>query len=339
MQNRQLKNSRRGMTLVELLVVVTIMVILLAVSVPMLRPMLESQKTSNAARVLAGAFKHARTKSIQEQRSYGIRLIPYKNAPTAAIELRLQKEGRGISAFVNPPDVRVKVVNGIIVPYKFADGKWQLLDVLDPKFKKIEEHFASGNEIQFNRLGRSFEIGDGHQLAAPYDKLTLPLPEENYEYGDDAMEYRVFSGSAVTTLVWLPPVVMPHSTIVDIVFSGGEEKVPIAFSPEDEVIVMFSPMGYVDYLYVNGVPTKVNEMLYFCVGEWDRQVDADGTTLAEDGKSNLLTPSAYWVTLHPKTGGVRVTENAPVQQGSDTLEKQLQDARRFAREHFFDVGQ
>jgi hypothetical protein len=143
---------------------------------------------------------------------------------------------------------------------------------------------------------------------------------------------------------------MPREMIVDLVFSGGEEVVPLAFKPGDDVTVMFSPAGYVDYLYVNGEPYKVNEMLYFCVGEWDRQVDAAGKTLAEDGKSNLHTPATYWVTLHPKTGGARIAENAPIlpaslamPEGDDDEKKAkkaaiFNDARKFAREHFFDVG-
>ena len=164
------------------------------------------------------------------------------------------------------------------------------------------------------------------------------------------MEYRV-SVLPTSSATWLPPVVMPRGMVVDIVFSGGEvvnidgkEKtasdIPVSFSAGDEIVVMFSPAGHVDLLYVNGAVQKVNEILYFCVGEWDRQIDvANGKTFADDGKSNLLAPTTYWVALHPKMGGVRIAENAPIQSGSDTLEKQLRDARRFAREHFVNVGE
>jgi len=334
MRNRQLAHS--GMTLVELLVVISIMVLLLAVSVPMLRPMLETRKTSNAAQVLAGAFKHARTKAIHEQRSYGIRLIPFETAPTTAVQLHLQKSGIGITNVVNPLDVRVKVEDGMIIPYRFEAGVWQQVDdwtTLD----KVFQDFAEGYKIQFNRLGRSLEYGesetgDGFQLKSPYD--TLNLPED--DVSNDTMEYRISKQEDGIALAWLPPVVMPRETIVDLAFSGGEEEVPQTFAPGDEVIVMFSPAGYVDYLVVNGEPIKVNEMLYFCVGDWDRQVDMNGVSLAEDGKSNLEVPATYWVTLHPKTGGVRIAENAPIPSGSVAP---LQDARRFAREHFFNVGE
>jgi len=150
--------------------------------------------------------------------------------------------------------------------------------------------------------------------------------------------------------------VMPRGMIVDLAFCGGEtvdfdgkaktslKDIPAYFSPGDEITVMFSPTGYVDKLYVDNIYTKsrrefkVNEILYFCVGDWDRQIDTEsGTTLAEDKKSNLEVPATYWVVLHPKTGGVRITENAPV-KSSDPMDKKLGDARKYAREHFFNVG-
>ena len=334
MRNRRLVHS--GMTLVELLVVVAIMVLLLAVSVPMLRPMLQSQKTSHAAQVLAGAFKHARTKAIHEQRSYGIRLIPFETAPTTAVQLHLQKTGIGIANVVNPLDIRVRVEDGMIIPYRFEEGAWQQVDWSE--LADVFQHFEEGYRIQFNRLGRSLgyrksETGDGFQLDSPYDAVTLPEDESNEN--KDAMEYRISKQDEGITLAWLPPVVMPRGTIVDLAFSGGESKVPDAFSRGDEVIVMFSPAGYVDRVYINGEEYEVNEMLYFCVGDWDRQVDMYGNTLAEDGKSNLAAPATYWVTLHPKTGGIRIAENAPIPSGSDDP---IRAARRFAREHYFDLG-
>ena len=336
MRNRRLENSRRGMTLVELLVVVAVIGILLAVSIPMFRPMLESRRTSNAAQVLAGAFKHARMKAVKEQRNYAVRLIPFDNAPTTAVQLRLHKGGG--AAVVNPPDRRVRVVNGLIVPCYFDgnDMTWKEILTSDNRFNEVMVYFKPGNKVQFNRIGRTFEVGEEYRLQPPYDSLNLPEDP----LGNDAMEYRV-TGPPDASLAGLPPMLMPHGTIVDLVFSGGEDIVPQCFLPGDEVVVMFSPVGHVDRLYTaNNGGTKeyrVNEMLYFCVGEWDRQVDVNGNALAEDGQSNLVASATYWVTLHPKTGGVRIAENAPVK--SVDLTDKLKDARKFAKEHFFNVGE
>ena len=331
----------RGMTLVELLVVVTIIGLLLAISVPLLRPVLESRKTSNAAHVFAGAFQHARAKSIQEGKSYGIRLIPFDTAPTTALQLRLQKE---FNSRINPPNVRVRVVEGKIIPYYFdsANSKWQpMTDVDVDQLNKVTEHFKPGHRIQFNHIGRFFKMDDDYKLAAPYDKLNLPDPDNPM---DGAMEYQI---SAIPTSTLIPQTVMPRGTIVDLAFSGGEtvnfsggnktpDNIPPSFSSGDEVVVMFSPAGHVDKLYINGTPKEVNETLYFCIGEWDRQVDTNGNSLAEDKKSNLDVPATYWVALHPKTGKIHIAENAPAK--SDNLLEKLRDARKFVREHFFNIG-
>ena len=346
MRNHRLVHS--GMTLVELLVVVAIIVLLLAVSVPILKPMLDSRKTYNAAQVLAGAFQHARMKSIQEGKSYGIKLIPFDTAQTVAVQLLMQKGGT--VNMVNPSDVRVKVEEGKIVPYRFdgGTGTWQPLDLAS---FDVQE----GDQIQFNLVGRWYEVGgridEGFRLVdlenpeVDYGRLNLPDDSES----NGAMEYRI-TRSLERSLAWLPPMVMPRGTVVDLVFSGGEtvnfngeekmpgDGIPYRFPPGEEIVVMFSPAGHVDLLYVNGASEKVNEMLYFCVGGWDRQVDAEDNALAEDGQSNLDIPATYWVSLHPKTGGVRIAENAPVQRESTTRAERLRDARKFVREHFFNAG-
>ena len=349
MQNRQQFLS--GMTLVELLVVVAIMVLLLAISVPMLRPMLETQRTSNAAQVLERAFHQARAKAMHEQQNYGVRLIPFDTAPTASIELRIQKTN--VVSDVNPPNIRVKVESGVIVPYFFdiVNGEWNwdgalLPNNLRPEFERAQKHFEENGRVQFNRIGRTFDYtvnDDGiPRLSAPYDELKLPEDLDS----NDALEYHVVRLEGIR-LDWIPPIVMPRGTIVDLAFSGGEvvdsggnmkegNGIPSAFPVVDELIIEFTPAGHVDWIYANGNQWRVNEMLYFCVGDWDRQVGASGVSLAEDKRSNLEVPATYWVTLHPKTGAVRVTENAPV-RSANPLER-LQEARKYASEHFFNVG-
>ncbi|MCL2006160.1 MAG: prepilin-type N-terminal cleavage/methylation domain-containing protein [Planctomycetaceae bacterium] len=366
MRNCQQIHSSRGMTLVELLVVMTIMVLLLAVSVPILRPMLESQKTHNAAQVLAGAFRQTRAKAMETGESYGVRIIPFATAPTAAVELRLHR--KTVVRYRNPENIRVWVEDGVIVPYYYYNPNNQPVSEFDPwhrtdwqddalptpalnrEFRRAKEHFEDGADkaglIAFD-VGTPFNFArsNGDYVLLDDDGEVFPLARFP-DHGEEPSKYGIFMPEEGRfASAWLPPTVMPFGTIVDLAFSGGETEnfysdaddevsnnVPAQFSAGDEIIVSFSPAGHVDFVYINGSPIKVNEMLYFCVGDWDRQLDSFGHILAEDGRSNLEMPATYWITLHPKTGTVRIAVNAPIRES----ENALRDARRFAREHFFD---
>jgi prepilin-type N-terminal cleavage/methylation domain-containing protein len=328
-QNRQTQSTelevkplsalRPAFTLVELLAVVTIMVILIAVSIPMMKPLLESRRTANGAQVLAGALQRVRAKAIQEQTSYGLRLIPYSNT-NVSVQFRLQKNKR---RYVNTDSrVRVIVESGKVLPVVFEDGKWTKTPN-DPGFAALLNTASgvivasSGCEIQFNRAGRYYKLGTNQQLEQPYLQLNLP---EAFD-GTSALE---FSISQPPRSAMAPQVVMPRGTVVDLLFSGTMES-------QNGNVLFFSPTGGVDTLN----NTMVNEPIYFCVGEWDRQITDTSTmqSLAEDKKNNLEMPATYWVVVHPKTGLIRITENAPVTNNND-----LTGARKYAAEVFTNIG-
>jgi prepilin-type N-terminal cleavage/methylation domain-containing protein len=327
----RIQNRQTGFTLIELLVVVTILVMLLALSVPMFKPMLESQRTQNAAQVLATTLEKARSQAMREGRAVGVKFIPFETAPTAALQLRIYREN---NAVVNvSSEHRITVKKGTLEAFSYNNGTYEPED--------LPEVFRPGAMVQFNRIGRFYELATEKTLKAPYDDLTLPNED------GAAMEYTVLRLPAPALT---PQVIMPKGTIVDLKFSGGrgdtqtdprqQGQFPLQFViPQEDrqgVTVMFSPAGYVKEVLFSdtfdGQRILPNEMLYFCVGEWDRQ-SADGqSSLADDGKTNLQVPTTYWVTIHPKTGAVHVTENKPV---SGTVnDDNIIEARKFATEHY-----
>ncbi|MDR3234485.1 MAG: prepilin-type N-terminal cleavage/methylation domain-containing protein [Planctomycetaceae bacterium] len=332
------QTKQTGFTLIELLVVVTILVMLLAVSVPMFKPMLESRRTQNAARVLATTLEKARAQAMFEGRAVGVKLIPFETAPAAALQLRIYRENN--AAVNQSSEHRIKVNNGTLEAFHYnaSTEKYDTPDTLPAVF-------STGVMVQFNRIGRFYELETSSTLKAPYDHLTLP----NEDAADGAaMEYAVLR---LPSPALTPQVIMPKGTIVDLAFSGGrgtaakdvderqQGQFPLKFViPPGErqgVTIMFSPAGYIKDVFfndtVNGLRILPNEMLYFCVGEWDRQ-SADGQlSLADDRKTNLQVSTTYWVTIHPKTGAVHVTENKPV---STTTDNDIIKARTFATEHY-----
>ena len=71
----QTMSPRRGYTLVELLVVITIAVILIAAALPIAKRMMDDSRSRDAARLLSGQFTLGRTYAAKNIRPFGVELV------------------------------------------------------------------------------------------------------------------------------------------------------------------------------------------------------------------------------------------------------------------------
>jgi len=78
---------RRAFTLVELLVVITIILVVSAIALPMIISGLSHRQVSEAARILQAALAGARDAAIRDNAPSGIRLLPDPTAPNACNRL------------------------------------------------------------------------------------------------------------------------------------------------------------------------------------------------------------------------------------------------------------
>ncbi|MBQ8363169.1 MAG: prepilin-type N-terminal cleavage/methylation domain-containing protein, partial [Thermoguttaceae bacterium] len=69
---KRLREQRRGVTLMELLVVATIILIVTAVSVPTIKPMMESQLTKQAGSTVSTYLNRARARAMATGRPCGV---------------------------------------------------------------------------------------------------------------------------------------------------------------------------------------------------------------------------------------------------------------------------
>ncbi|MDR2116800.1 MAG: prepilin-type N-terminal cleavage/methylation domain-containing protein [Planctomycetaceae bacterium] len=332
---------RGGFTLIELLVVISITVLLVAASVPMLKPMFESQKTKNAAQTVAAALQRVRFKAMEEQTTYGISFAPFNNNQNVAVQMRIVKMG---NKAINNSNLRVQIVGGEVHLYQFNAGNWTAADQTTWE-TEWNSNVESGYKIQLGRQGRLYEIGIAKadltavpnpvypRLAAPYENLNLP---ENSP-PNATMEYSIIQPPRSSLS---PPVALPRGTVIDLQFSTGCISTEIPSTPANPEYynnnklyfnasiqnIMFTPNGYIDYFNGDYSPFY-GGLIYFCIGEWER-----GLGLAEDGKNNIETMTNFWVTLNPKTGQIRITEMAP--HDSDPTKLPIENARKFAAEHF-----
>jgi Tfp pilus assembly protein FimT len=347
------------MTLVELLVVMAIMAILVAFSIPALKPMLESQRAVSGAKIVALKLQQTRLKAMRENRSCGIEFMRFNdnNAINASLQMRTVKNapnftqlnfhGYDVRCLVTPnkvdpsdPDSENDNTATIELVIKFSTDKtWTKINTVSPN--DIEKYFidtwkrkvTGGLKIQFNRQGKWYKLIDSFTV----DDCNVQLPPNNGTSIFDAVEFKV----AQRPIPMLNSItVLPRGTIVDLQYSGRENRMrrdsndntptitPKYFnfiSSENNaprsVVIMFSPAGYVDRFYVDGEKTLGDDLPFRGVFYF-LVGEWDRIDSGEDGKNNLATPSNFWVTVKERDGTVRMSPNAEIKNSNNITAQQ-----------------
>jgi prepilin-type N-terminal cleavage/methylation domain-containing protein len=89
------KIMRRGATLVELLVVVSILALLAAVTIPSVRPAIESRRMREAARMVESIVSRARMEAIDRGHEFGVQLVRSARQSEACTMISLVDSGSG----------------------------------------------------------------------------------------------------------------------------------------------------------------------------------------------------------------------------------------------------
>ena len=284
---KQMSNTRkrRALTLVELLVTVSIMGMVVAISVPIIKPMLASNKVKSGADVVAGFLAQARNRAIEENRPVGVtfeRVLNYQDGDAypyngVSVLMRQVAEPRPLSGFVKDVRVAVDASSGagqiFFYTWQWNSSagvwEWALSNAEADYWKKL---VFDGDQIQFNANGPKYKItrtGDVfsvvmNDIQNPNFNLTPPV----YTNLQPAL-FKVFRkpqpGKIAPTMAM--PVALPSGVVVDLDCSGMKTSDFIdksksknwrvvcddfsASGPEDKksVTIMFSPTGEVDRVY------------------------------------------------------------------------------------------
>jgi len=326
--------NRSGVTLIELLVVGTIMLTLAAVSVPAIKPMMESQLTTNAASTLSTYLNRARARAMTTGRPCGVTLEyfpgswdgddegygsvslvlrqvetpPYYSGLDAGSSVTLLTENDGI----NSDGRRVRQITNINDPY------WGVY---------VAEESAP--MIQFNGTGPYYPIlfNNGFAYIEKIEGIELPACSN--------APFKVIRDPRQTMTA---PVGLPQGAVIDLEFSGTDNE---AFALGSDVTIVFSPSGEVDYVADKLGKYTPTDSIYLLVGRWDRisalgvdslQSTGEAITMAEDGLWNYEDATNFWVTVNPRSGLVSTTEvNPPVNYAIGDLEAAVYESREFAR--------
>ena len=99
---RRLKRQAAGMTLLELVVVITILSLMAGLVAPHLGPWLEAWKLRSSAERVAQTFRYARSRALFEQHFYVVEILPQQN-----LVRLLQPDSTVIREFYLPEGIQI----------------------------------------------------------------------------------------------------------------------------------------------------------------------------------------------------------------------------------------
>ena len=220
----------RGITLVELLVVVTIMMLLALVAIPTMRPMMESRQLREATRAVNAYIHGAQILAIETGRPAGIMLVRDPLVPQA---------GTSIQQVVVPPVYAGNVVGAAVAIQEWTRAStgsgfyWPdrsvVLKVRVRQGDLSPGLVRRGDQIRFNAQGPWYTIApaqDATAAAISSSYTDFPLDANGFvDFAPPGVTVRAISGyswinSHVLTVL-LPPQVLPDSPWEDTDPLGG----------------------------------------------------------------------------------------------------------------------
>jgi len=343
---KRLREQRRGVTLMELLVVATIILIVTAVSVPTIKPMMESQLTKQAGSTVSTYLNRARARAMATGRPCGVTFEHFAGTYDPAIDFG---SASLVLRQVETPPYYSGLEQGATVDVYAED------DIFDGdlRLRRVRVNNDSywgelvggerGAKIQFNGVGPYYRLRvvGGYFYIQKLPGIDLPILQN--------ATFKVVRDPRPTMTA---PIGLPQGAVVDLEWSGTDAADGL-FALGWNVTVMFSPDGSVDYVENNGRYSP-SDTIYFLIGRWDRipalgieQVDpsdpnSEWRPLVEDRLWNYEDPTNAWVSINPTSGLVTTTEvNPPLDYlvGDEIYPAEmLYESREFARMSKRNIG-
>ena len=297
---------KHGLTLMELLVTIMIMGIMIAVAVPVIRPPVDARSVKEAARMVSTALASARTKAIETGQSWGVEFVPVDAAGRVVTTLH----------FARP------------ITQTGQDGK---IDN-SGNFTAKSLNMAGGGTLQIELVSTKHEVPKGTS------SFTIPTQPDS----GSGVKYRFEHYPKKSSLM---PIQLPSRAIVDLGWSGdsfteGSGGIPM---PEEDLQaatpkgkpggyprcnheecedgdkrryplqgITFTKTGEVEHVYTAAGRADATDRIHFFIGKTGRT----DTTSSDPEDNHLYDGEAIWVSVDPRTGGIKSAENYPVNNGN-----------------------
>lgn len=349
--------GRRGITLVELLVVVSILMMLMVVAVPVIRPGLESRRMREAARQVSVYLASAQAQAARLGRPVGVELVRDADVPQMCrvlqqvevpppyagdtLDTRVELQRGSFDPVDGRTYVAAQLASGSVSPGLFRNGDWLQINYQGPYYQIVAGPDADNDGfLDGFPLTLKIDLRGGVDIPWPSGGWSLPMPFQIIRSPE--------KGPAA-------PLRLPEKTCVDLAFSGtdtlgfqaGLKNASGAWVPDPtSVFIVFSPAGGVESIWrgqmvvLGGqerpVPTRFSalEPIFLLVGRPERvprDIDPaiytapNYSSLAEDGLRNPADLGNLIVAVRPQNGLITTSEVASVTQPGE-------DFRDYARE-------
>ena len=317
--NQTKARCRCGVTLVELLIVVSMIVILLAIALPTLKLAMESRRTREASRMVNSYFYVAQSRAAELGRPVGVWIERDPKDPNQAYQLYLAEVPPPYSGDAFDTTAEIHHKDNASNP----SGDDGLVKFNSDSFSiSLPILVQDGDAIRFNFKGPYYRLYNVPTTTGtgPYwvniENDDVPLPRGPALVSDPGVEvsYQILRQPIRTSA---NSIELPRNTIIDLRYSGiggeGIEFEPSGASDTTPIIILFSPAGGVLSYSVQGTGlVRPAGPIHLLIGE---NVDTE--------LDNLQNQENLWISIGHASGSITSSEN---------LGGRLNQARRFARQ-------
>ena len=337
---------RSGFTLIELLAVIAVLVILLSVAIPVIRPALKDRKLRETSRLLNAYVAGVQARAAALGRPVGVILVrgssgnardKYQCTEIFTAEVPAPYAGDMI-------DSRARVTG--------SDGRWTVSFAGNPFFNTLVKAPVTDATGSVVTAGDLFALrldykdplfqcrctGPG-QAQILFTKNDLATPPQQYVNSDGSSKrpvpFQIYRTPARSTAA---PLQLPNGVAIDLSVSGlSISKLPDGTVPDPcpspgndfsfdrkkndgNITIMFAANGSVDSVFIGGERQDRLSKIYLLVGRVN-QIKAAGMqdpdsmdpfkrpTQSDRDGANLPDPANTWFTINPKTGHIRNSAN------------------------------
>jgi prepilin-type N-terminal cleavage/methylation domain-containing protein len=308
--------KQAGYTLVELLIVIMIALLLMVVSLPTIKSVMEDARPREASRILNTMIFTAKARAAQFGNPVGIEFVYDQNAVAGSARCTQMYMCEIPPIYAGDiTDARV-TVNTSMTPWEFtfpgtsAGFLTSLLDSSNQFQIRINHRgpwypvIYQMSRYRFDQTRWEREHGGPIPPAMP---PPMPPTSDPNGYGFQIRRPPVRVGN---------PVELPKSTAIDMTYSGMG-LTGTQFSSAAALRVLFAPSGHVEsYTLAGGDTLAPTGTLHFLVGLAAKVNPPVDTVVSPQAnvfdieRSNLADANALWVSVGRSTGIVTTNENA-----------------------------